>query len=106
MSMYYNFQMQTSIKDFQLPIFPKKCHLGVQNGSGSSRPEKLPKIVKEIQIRRINQVQNSTPHLQPRQLKHHQARGMQILRILWAELYIRPSKRSMPSKQVYQNASA
>jgi len=25
--------------------FPKKCSLGPQNGSGSSGPEKLPKIV-------------------------------------------------------------
>ena len=26
-------------------IFPKKCHLGPQNGSRSSGPKKLPKIV-------------------------------------------------------------
>jgi len=26
-------------------VFPKKCHLGPQNSSGSSGPKKLPKIV-------------------------------------------------------------
>ena len=44
------------------PIFPKKCCLGClgpQNGFGSSRPEKLPKIVNCAKIKETKQLKET-----------------------------------------------
>jgi hypothetical protein len=38
---------------------PKKFHLGPQNSSGSSRPEKLPKIVKCATIKETEKIERN-----------------------------------------------
>ena len=42
-----------------LPIFPKKRHLGPENGSGSSGPEKLLKIVKCATIKETEKLKET-----------------------------------------------
>ena len=46
---------------FLFDRFPKKRHLGPQNGSKSSRPEKLPKIVNCATIKEIERKNGGDP---------------------------------------------
>jgi hypothetical protein len=40
-------------------LIPKKCCLGPQNGSGSSRPKKLPKIVNCATIKETEKLEET-----------------------------------------------